>query len=54
MAIVSLSCSEGLTSVVKEPYEDSAGTAGASAIIPGGINDRFTRKASLTPNGEQI
>ena len=54
MAIVSLSCPERLTSVVKEPYEDSAGTPGASAIIPGKINDRFAGKVSLTPNGEQI
>lgn len=35
MAIVSLSCSEGLTSVVKESIEDPVEVAEASALIPG-------------------
>ena len=54
MSIVSLSCSEGLTSVVKEPFEDSAEMRDIPAVIPGEMivefSDEVVAKFESTQN----
>ena len=47
MAIVSLSCSEGLTSVVKETVEDPVEAAGESGVVPGEMIVEFSDEAVL-------